>query len=249
MNQDVFHQTPYRVRFEWGAEGVRRLAPLSQVVVIIDVLSFTTCVEVAVSRDAVVFPYRYKDDSAIAFAESIDAILAKQRGQTPSLSPYSLLSLPPQARIVLPSQNGSACTVVAQASNVVTIAGCLRNAAAVADYINRHYPNEVVSVIACGEHWEDGGLRPAIEDLLAAGAIISQLDQGNLSPEARVARSAFDQAESEIHTTLQQCSSGCELIEQGFPQDIVVAGELNVSGVVPVYWDGAYRRKAETDEP
>lgn len=55
---DVFDQMSYRIRFEWGTEGIRRLAPRSQVVVIVDVLSFTTCVEVAVSRDVVVFPYR-----------------------------------------------------------------------------------------------------------------------------------------------------------------------------------------------
>ena len=50
-NMDVFDQT-----FEWGAEGVRRLAPRSQVVVIVDVLSFTTCVDV---RSLHPFPERF----------------------------------------------------------------------------------------------------------------------------------------------------------------------------------------------
>ncbi len=110
---DVFDQTSYRIRFEWGAEGVRRLAPRSHVVVIVDVLSFTTCVDVAVSRDAVVFPYRYKDDSAITFAQAVGALLAGKRGQVPSLSPDSLLTLAPHSRLVLPSPNGSTCTVIA----------------------------------------------------------------------------------------------------------------------------------------
>lgn len=101
INDDVFNQVQYRIRFEWGAEGGRRLAPLSSVVVIIDVLSFTTCVEVAVSREALVFPYPIK------YAQSVNATLAEKRGKTPSLSPVSLLSLQQQSRIVLPSPNGS----------------------------------------------------------------------------------------------------------------------------------------------
>nr|WP_276322266.1 2-phosphosulfolactate phosphatase [Cohnella luojiensis] len=240
MNDDVFNQVQYRFRFEWGAEGVRRLAPLSSVVVIMDVLSFTTCVEVAVSREALVFPYLYKDESAIKFAQSVSAILAEKRGKTPSLSPESLLSLSPKTRIVLPSPNGSTCTVIAKESNVFTIAGCLRNAFAVSDFINRHYPNDVISVFACGEQWSNGVLRPAIEDLIAAGAILSRFDQSCLSPEAKIAVSAFRHAELDIQTILMECSSGRELIEKGFPQDVNIASELNVSQVVPVFHNGAY---------
>ncbi|REE94536.1 2-phosphosulfolactate phosphatase [Paenibacillus taihuensis] len=126
---------------------------------------------------------------------------------------------------------------------MTTIAGSLRNAAAVAAYINQHYPNEVVSFIACGEQWSNGSLRPAIEDLLAAGAIISRLDQVSLSPEAKVAVSAFNQAEVDIAMTLQQCSSGRELIEKGFAQDVDLASELNVSEAAPVFQGGAYMKK------
>ncbi|MBP1991171.1 2-phosphosulfolactate phosphatase [Paenibacillus eucommiae] len=237
---DVFNQVEYQVRFEWGAEGVRRLAPLSQVIVIIDVLSFTTCVEVAVSRESLVFPYIYKDESAVAFAESVTATLAGKRGQTPSLSPNTLFSLTPQTRIVLPSPNGSTCTVIAKESNATTIAGCLRNAFAVSEYINEHFPGEVVSVIACGEQWKGGMLRPAIEDLIAAGAILSRFNQSCLSPEAKLAVSAFKHAEGDIQNILKECSSGRELIEKGFPEDVVIASELNISQIVPVFHEGAY---------
>ncbi|ULO04759.1 2-phosphosulfolactate phosphatase [Paenibacillus sp. 19GGS1-52] len=240
INDDVFNQVQYRIRFEWGAEGVRRLAPLSSVVVIIDVLSFTTCVEVAVSREAFVFPYRYKDESAIKYAQSVNATLAEKRGKTPSLSPVSLLSLQQQSRIVLPSLNGSMCTVIATESNVFTIAGCLRNAFAVSDFIKRHYPDEVISVIACGEQWANGMLRPAIEDLIAAGAILSAFDQSVISPEAKIAVSAFSHAEHDIQTILSECSSGRELTEKGFPEDVIIASELNVSEVVPIFHNGAY---------
>ena len=241
INVNIFGQTSYRVRFEWGAEGVRRLAPLSQVIVIVDVLSFTTCVDVAVSRGALVFPYRYKDDSAIEFAQSMEAVLAGHRGQVPSLSPGSLLSLPLHSRLVLPSPNGATCTVIAREFEVTVIAACLRNAQAVSDLIHHQYPGATVTVIACGEQWPSGVLRPAIEDLIGAGAVLSQFDSAELSPEAKIAVGAYEQAKNDIPSFLADCSSGRELTAAGFLGDVTIAGERNVSRSVPIFLDGAYR--------
>lgn len=75
----TFDQSGFDVRCEWGENGVQRLAPGADVVVIVDVLSFSTCVEVANSRGAIVFPYRWKDESAAAFAASVNAELASVR--------------------------------------------------------------------------------------------------------------------------------------------------------------------------
>ncbi|WAH35955.1 2-phosphosulfolactate phosphatase [Alicyclobacillus dauci] len=142
--------------------------------------------------------------------------------------------------IVLPSPNGSTCTVIAKESNVITIAGCIRNGFAVSSFIQERYPDSVISVIACGEQWSNGVLRPAIEDLIGAGAILSQFDQSLLSPEAKIAVSAFRHAEHDIQKILIECSSGRELAEKGFPEDVSIASELNVSHVVPVFHNGAY---------
>ena len=57
-----FDQQPYQVRCEWGAAGVHTLAPWVDVVVLVDVLSFSTCVDVATSREAVVYPFAWKDE-------------------------------------------------------------------------------------------------------------------------------------------------------------------------------------------
>jgi len=239
---DVLDQMSYRIRFEWGTEGIRRLAPRSQVVVIVDVLSFTTCVDVAVSGDAVVFPYRYKDDSAIEFAQSVGALLAGKRGLVPSLSPASLLSLAPHSRLVLPSLNGSTCTRIAQEFGVPVIAGCLRNARAVSEFIHRQYPHAGVTVIACGEQWPSGMLRPAVEDVMGAGAILSQFDPAELSPEAKTAAAAYQLVKSDVATMIAECASGRELVAKGFPEDVAMASELNISQTVPIFEDEAYRR-------
>jgi 2-phosphosulfolactate phosphatase len=50
--------TEFRVRFDWGPMGLRSIAPEVDVVVIVDVLSFTTCVDIALGRGAEVFPYK-----------------------------------------------------------------------------------------------------------------------------------------------------------------------------------------------
>jgi 2-phosphosulfolactate phosphatase len=72
----TFSQSEFEIRCEWGELGVSQLAPISDVVIIVDVLSFSTSVEIATSRDAMIFAYRWKDASAAVFAASVRAIVA-----------------------------------------------------------------------------------------------------------------------------------------------------------------------------
>jgi 2-phosphosulfolactate phosphatase len=240
----TFDQSEYQIRFEWGERGVAELAPISDFVIIVDVLSFSTCVDVAASRGATVFPYGWKDQRAEAYAAEHEAILAGRRGQgTYSLSPPSLAHLPEAARIVLPSPNGSTLTVAAS-KHATVLAGCLRNRSAIADFINQQAGP--VTVIACGERWmPEDSLRPALEDQLGAGAILQMLD-GVKSPEAQSTEWGFAANEPTLAETLKKCSSGKELIEKGFPQDVDFAAELDASGAVPVLSDRAYVNKGES---
>ena len=72
----VFDQSEYNIRCEWGEKGVSLLAPISDVIIIVDVLSFTTSVEIATNQGALVYPYRWKDESAHEFAGSVAAEVA-----------------------------------------------------------------------------------------------------------------------------------------------------------------------------
>lgn len=100
----IYNQSEYDIRLEWGQKGVEALAPISDVVVIIDILSFSTCVDIVTANSASVFPYRWKDETAIEFAKTKNAILAdynRQYSTSYSLSPTSLLSVK-EAMIRLP---------------------------------------------------------------------------------------------------------------------------------------------------
>jgi 2-phosphosulfolactate phosphatase len=94
--------------------------------------------------------------------------------------------------------------------------------------------------MACGERWPDGSLRPSLEDLLGAGAILDAL-AGSPSPEARAAIAAFRDAAGNLPEVLSQCASGRELSEKGWHADIGYAAQLNVSSTVPVLINGAFR--------
>ena len=63
-----------------GYKVFLELSRTSDVVIIVDVLSFSTCVDIATDRDATVFPYLWKDDRAHEFAIAVDAELAAPRG-------------------------------------------------------------------------------------------------------------------------------------------------------------------------
>ncbi len=68
-------------------------------------------------------------------------------------------------------------------------AGCLRNAGAVAAAAVA--AGGTVGVIVAGERWPDRTLRPAVEDLLRAGAIITAPGLSDRSPEANAAAGVF----------------------------------------------------------
>lgn len=235
---NVTDQRHNAARCGWGLRGLRALTDAS-IIVIVDVLSFSTSVDVALGQGAMILPYRWKDARAQAYADTNHARLAAPRDAAGfSLAPSSLVAAPAGLRLVLPSPNGATLSVEARATGATVLTGCLRNAAAVA-HAAATLAEGSIAVIAAGERWPDGTLRPALEDLLGAGAILHHL--ADRSPEADAAVAAFVHAAPTLPAQLHKCSSGRELIARGFPKDVELAATLNVSAVVPCLRENAYR--------
>jgi 2-phosphosulfolactate phosphatase len=232
------------VALEWGPVGAKVLAEQCDVLVLVDVLSFSTSVTVAVERGALVWPHTGGENARV-LARDIGAVLAGNRGSHdgPTLSPTSLLEIEKDSRLVLPSPNGSAIAfaaveggVNALHGGVAVVAGCLRNATAVARYVRDF---ERIGVVPAGERWGDGSLRPAYEDLVGAGAVIDRIASWDLTviltPEAEAAAIAF-----RALRRLEECLSGQELVERGFAEDVRIASQLDVSDVVPRLTEGRF---------
>lgn len=65
------------------------------------------------------------------------------------------------------------------------------------------------TTIAAGERWPTGELRPALEDLLGAGAIITALGlRDALSPEAAAAAAAWRDQRHDINQVIRRLFLG-----------------------------------------
>ncbi len=242
-----------RLRCEQGPVGGRAAAAGADAVVVVDVLSFTTTVSVAVDRGIAVHPYPWPagggaDDGAAAYARRHDAVLAvRRRDARPgdvTLSPAGMRAADGVARVVLPSPNGATLAHDLGRGAPVLLAASLRNATAVARWLAARLDDgATVAVVAAGERWPDGSLRPAVEDLWGAGAVLGtllRLTGADASPEVRAAVAAHAAVAGHEAAALAACVTGRELAAGGWHEDVRIAAEADASDAVPVLRAGAF---------
>jgi len=251
---------PGRVRLAWGPTGAlaaRGDGSAPAVAVVVDVLSFTTTVGVAADRGVAVLPWPSHDpDGAAAHADRHAAHLAvgraeSRRGARVSLSPVSVRDAPVELRrLVLPSPNGATVTLALAGSGTEVVAGSLRNATAVGDHVADLVADHGrdLLLVPAGERWGDDSLRPAVEDLWGAGAVLDAvlrvLPDLSCSPGARAAaaawRDARDHAGTDLAAALAATDSGRELAHAGWEDDVRLAGQHDTSTSVPVLQGTSY---------
>lgn len=250
--QDILGQKGYAVRSGWGLLGARAMD--ADVTVVVDILSFSTSVTIAVDRGMQVYPFRWRDDRARTFAAQRNAVLAVGRLEEsrarvtnlPTLSPATLLTCDAVKRLVLPSPNGSSLVAALDDGGRTVVIGCLRNATAVAQHVAAAVEaGQSVGLVAAGERWPvDDSLRPAVEDHVGVGAIAAHLvERGHepvMSPEALSAARLFTASAGHVAGLLRDCASGRELAAKGYGADVGVAAEVDTLRTVPVLLDGVF---------
>ncbi len=257
MNPDVgvpgdFDAWPdSQVHVEWGVTGAALAARRGDVVVVVDVLSFSTSVAIAAERDMTCLVYSGPEITArggpAAVAEQLAArALSSSRRVGPreiSLSPQSLMRAERGRRVLFTSLNGASVVAAASSAPAVLIVG-LRNASAGAEFVQRlmaEQSHDRTTIVASGEQWnsvESGieAFRPAVEDWVGAGVICARLfDAGlRLSPEARLAAEASRSGVG----ALESCISARELQAAGFETDVTLALDVDASEMVAVRAEG-----------
>jgi 2-phosphosulfolactate phosphatase len=241
-----------QVHVEWGTLGAELAASRGDIVVIVDVLSFSTTITIATARDFTCLVYSGAEIEAMGgltrAGEQLGARPLSKRRRVPpgeiSLSPSSLLAAEPGQRVLFTSLNGAAVAAASTKSPAVLVGG-LRNARACAEEVSRLLKDGAagrVTVVACGEHWSSvepavEGLRPSLEDWLGAGLICERLAALGLrlSAEANVAATAW--TASGGLPALRTCVSARELEAAGFADDVALALEVDADDQVPVRSD------------
>lgn len=236
----MFSQSSFTCRFEWGLKGVRDAALRGDIIIIVDVLSFSSAVVTAAHYGAKIFPSP-DYESAYVFAEQAGGIVALKRDEAyggPSLSPLSYGPADKGKNYILPSLNGSTCASFISGKGNTLFCGSLLNAEAVADKAMEIKGKRSITVIACGEQWNDvtgheNSLRPCLEDYLGSGAILSFL-HGSKSPEASVCNFSFLSVREKLEDLIWDCGSGRELQQKGYDEDVKYCSRLNVYNTVPI---------------
>jgi 2-phosphosulfolactate phosphatase len=210
MPDGPFDQSTYQVRLEWGVDGLERLAP-AEIVVVVDVLRFSTTVIEAVERGAD-FPF-----DAAARATSINGVAVAEAaaagGALVLLGALRNASAVADAVLAEQQRRGGRTSIAVIAAGEST----RRDAAAVRFAV------------------EDQLGAGAIVDALGSRGI------DHTSPDAAVASESFRALRRAVKHLLTASGSGLELIERGRRDEVLAAAAVDAASVVPVLRDGVFR--------
>ncbi|MFE2500074.1 2-phosphosulfolactate phosphatase [Streptomyces scopuliridis] len=236
---------------EWGSQAAQLAADRGDTVVVVDTLTFSTTVTMAVSRGAAVLALSHAEVARLGGPDGVaqtyqvapPALTQDGTDAKLTLSPSSVGNLISGDQVALTSINDA--DIVRSARHAaVLLAGCLRNRTAVARWCADALTGGVirrVTVIAAASRWSStldltDGMRPSVEDWLGAGAIAAAAEAlgVSLSTEAKAAASTYAVAERDgLERWLRGSTTGREMIQKNFAPDIDEAARLDLDDTVP----------------
>lgn len=239
-------QKEYQVRFDWGIAGLRAIAPDVDAVVIVDVLTFGTAVELAVAGGdqvplAPVPLAQVTDAAGSTVPESGTAGGARDSGEPGGTGGTG--DLADSSAVAAEALAGA----LAAGDRLALVAG-FRNRGAVAAYLREQQAKKdgryVIAIVAAGEERSDGSTRFTLEDQLAAGALVDALAELGIdyhSPEAAVACAGFLSLRRAVGQLVRASASGRELVQQGRAAEVAAATQLDSSAVIPILGEFGFR--------
>jgi 2-phosphosulfolactate phosphatase len=185
------------------------------VAVVFDVLRATSTMITALAHGAAgIWPVRTIEEAWALKAQRPAALLGGER-HGDRIEGFDLGNSPLEYRenvrgreIISTTTNGTiALRAVEHASSV--LAASLLNIEAVARHLGSHPTGEIV--IVCAGTFREA----ALEDILAAGMLVSLLPERDLSDSAQLTLAAYREAESDLAAALHRAKNGRALIAKG----------------------------------
>lgn len=202
-------------KFAWNRSGVIAAADRGDMVVVVDALRFSTAVATAVHNGGSVRPCISHGETA-AFGGAGAFSLSPSTLVRPGASPIPLYSL-----------NGAACTRAGEAASRLLVGAFVNADATAAAVVRLIVAGQVVTVVACGELRSDGSVRFAVEDYLAAGAILAGLPFEK-TQEAGVCAESYRQSVGDLSRLILGSQSGRELIARRRADDVAWSVQVDV---------------------
>lgn len=207
-----FDQSRYQIRFEWGVDGLERLAA-SDIVVVVDVLRFSSTV-----TDRVAAGERVPLDDA-AHAVSLNGARVAAHAAAAEHAPVVLLGCLRNAAAVAQEVLAEQTRRAARTSVAVIACGELTDRAAGAPL-----RFAVEDLLGAG----------AVIDAIGA------LGLDHTSPEAAATCEAFRGLERATRHLLTSSGSGQELLARDLRDETLAAAEVDAAASVPVLRDGVF---------
>jgi 2-phosphosulfolactate phosphatase len=213
------------------------------IIVIVDVLRFSSTVCTAVANGFSVVAFSHPNKAARYSEESGTPMSGPTGNAKYSLSPLDYLNPKAPEEIALVSPNGAALVRMIDGTAKAFI-GCFLNSRALGRYLAMlsRGANKGISLIAAGEAAEGKyenlkQRRFAIEDYLGCGAILTELSMSKTA-EATVCQRAFESCKHDYVKLIGESLSGKYLSERGFGFDISHCVQRNLYDCIPAIQSG-----------
>ncbi len=165
----------------------------------------------------------------LSFSTSLDLLLQSKEPAKTIVGASQLLGGISPKKLIIPSPVGLPQRLKLYKKPV--LAGCLRNARAVARMAFQ-LGNSVL-VIPMGDKISNEEFKTCSEDFIAAGAIISYM-KGSRSPESKAAQDIYNTSKNDISAMVKLSISARQMMLKGFATEVDAACQFNKSKHVPL---------------